>query len=336
MDNPFKQDGEMLPIASINSLYVDDIKAYDLFRPSLLQEALIEHKDALGWTELPHPTAMLAQFNDLLQHELDSVQRQARTIARTFGDRLAMVLGTLFAPSEQSVLNRTNWTPEHWAYWKSIRHLYLVGGMTAPRLTKIFYQSIQSEFVKRDIREVTVTFVEGSQNMGTRGLATLVEDGEHLLFDFGQTAIKRAHHIKEEGRTVIDVTLPTKPARHLFYKSPDESEVIRTAHQLDDYIVDVINDTANDVSFAGNTIHMAIANYVRQGRIYSARGGYGKLAYVADNYQQHLSHRLSESTQRSIQVVLHHDTSAMGLLYREEPHTAVLSLGTAFGVTFID
>jgi hypothetical protein len=45
---------------------------------------------------------------------------------------------------------------------------------------------------------------------------------------------------------------------------------------------------------------------------------------------------LSESTQRSIQVVLHHDTSAMGLLYREEPHTAVLSLGTAFGVTFID
>lgn len=334
MDNPFKHQGEMLPIASINSLYVDDTKAYDLFRPSLMLEELLHHKDALGLTEIPHQADLLPLFNGLLQHELDSVRREAEAIATRFGDRLAMVLGTLFAPSKQSMVNRSNWNAEHWEYWKHVRHVYLVGGMTAPRLTKIFYRSIQREFARRDITNVTVSFVEGSQNMGTRGLATLVADGEHLLFDFGQTAIKRAHHVKDGGHPIIDATLSTLPANHLFYKSPEEAEVIRTAHQLDDYITEVIKDTAREVSFSGNVIHMAIANYVRQGRIYAARGGYGKLAFVATNYQEHLAKRLSLLFGRPIQIHLHHDTSAMGLLFRGEPHTAVLSLGTAFGVAF--
>jgi hypothetical protein len=333
MKNPFKLDGEMLPVASINSVYVDDVKANDMFRPTLMLEDIIKHKDALGISNVTEQNSLLSLFNQLLVHELDSIRNQAYELANNYGDRLAKVLSTLFNPSEKSKKNRTNWTSIHWDYWKTIQHIYLVGGLTSPILTKIFLERIQQEFKKQKIEDVTITFVHGSQNMGTRGLSTLVKDGEYLLFDFGQTNIKRAHHIKQDGNLILDVTLEPLQSKYLFYKTTDDNEVKKTASLLDDYLVDTIEQTAKEVHFTGTNIFIAIANYVSKGTIYSARGGYGKLAFIADNYQTHLQTRLSKRCKREINVSLFHDTSAMALLY-DSPNTAVISLGTAFGVAF--
>ncbi|MBN2604701.1 MAG: hypothetical protein JXR62_02610, partial [Bacilli bacterium] len=89
-----------------------------------------------------------------------------------------------------------------------------------------------------------------------------------------------------------------------------------------------------EVNFKGKTILISIANYVNNGMIYSARGGYGKLAYLNDHYQRHLEHRLSSMIGHSVTVQLFHDTSAMALNFKDEKCTAVISLGTAFGVAF--
>lgn len=333
MNNPFKLDGEMLPIASINSVYVDDVKAYDLFRPTLIMEDIKNEIDALGLIAISEDSSLLTLFNQLLFHEFDSIKSKAYEIAVKYGDRLAKVLSTLFNPSPTSISNRVNWTHTHWEFWKTIRHVYLVGGLTSPTLTKIFLKRIQHTFKEQQIQDVSVTFVHGSQNIGTRGLATLIDDGEYLLFDFGQTNIKRAHHIKEHGITVLDVTLEPLSSNYLFYKSSSNEEIIQTAKQLDDFIVDTIEQTAIEANFTGQHIYMSIANYVSKGTIYSARGGYGKLAYVADVYQEHLETRLQQRCKKRITVSLFHDTSAMGLLYNK-PDTAVISLGTAFGVAF--
>lgn len=333
MKNPFKLDGEMLPVASINSVYVDDTKAYDLFRPTLIMEDIIKHKDELGITNVAEQKSLLSIFNELLVHDLDSVRNKANELAKKYGNRLAKVLCTLYNPSEESIKNRSNWTPIHWEFWKTIQHVYLVGGLTSPILTKIFLDCIQAEFEAQQIDHVTVTFVHGSQNMGTRGLSTLVQDGDYLLFDFGQTNIKRGHHIKEAGNLVLDVTLEPLESKFLFYKTANDEEVKQTAHLLDDFLVDTIERTSKEVHFTGHSIYIALANYVSKGAIYSARGGYGKLAFIADNYQQHLQQRLTERCGRDIQVSLFHDTSAMALLY-DSFNTAVISLGTAFGVAF--
>lgn len=333
MNNPFKLDGEMLPIASINSVYVDDTKASDLFRPTLMMEDIIRHKDELGITNISEHKSLLALFNQLLIHEVDSVRTKAKELAEIYGNRLAKVLSTLFNPSELSKRNRTNWTSIHWEYWKTIQHIYLVGGLTSPILTKIFLEQIHQEFDLNQINNVTVTFVHGSQNMGTRGLSTLVENGEYLLFDFGQTNIKRAHHIKHDGKLQLDAILDPLESKYLFYKSVSEEEIRETACLLDDYIVNTIVQTAKEVDFTGLHINLAIANYVSKGTIYSARGGYGKLAFIADNYQEHLQERLRKHYHKDITVSLFHDTSAMALLY-DLPNTAVISLGTAFGVAF--
>ena len=90
----------------------------------------------------------------------------------------------------------------------------------------------------------------------------------------------------------------------------------------------------NEVAYNGDTIYMSIANYISKGVIYGARGGYGKLSLIAANYQEHLQYKLSKILQRDVTVYLFHDTSAMAFLFKDEPHTAVISLGTAFGVAF--
>ena len=336
MSNPFKHNGEMLPVASINSVYVDDTKAYDLFRPTLIMEELLRHKDQLGITSMDQKSSLLALFQELLSDESLSIRQTARTIAESFGHRLARVLSTLFAPSELSKRNRVNWTEEHWAYWSTIRQVYLVGGLTSPLLTKIFYHAIEQEFLARGIKNVKIVFVTDSQNMGTSGMGSLAPNEEILLFDFGQTNIKRAYLVKEKGDSVIDQTLEPLLSKHLFYKTATQEELRDTANLLDDYMVSIIEHTATEVDFKGSVICVSVANYVSQGRIYEARGGYGKLAYIADNYQLHLEQRLTQLFGRPITIQLHHDTSAMALLYQNQPHTAVLSLGTAFGVAFTD
>lgn len=334
MNNPFMKAGEMLPVASINSVYIDDTKAYDLFRPALILQELIQLITKYGLHELHNTTSVLMLFDQLLHHESPMIQSEAISLANKFGDRLASVLTTLLNPSNTSIANRDNWTDIHWSYWQTIRQIYLVGGLTSPLLTQHFYQSIIKAFKTQSIDKVTITFIEGSQNMGTRGLASIIHDGDYLLFDFGQTSIKRARALKQQGKTVIESYLEPIEAKYLFYKNTDQVVLIDTAHELDNYIINVIQKTISETGFTGDNIYMSIANYVSNGKIYSARGGYGKLAYVADNYQQHIERKLSKQCNHKYSVRLFHDTSAMALLYRDHPNTAVISLGTAFGVAF--
>jgi len=93
-------------------------------------------------------------------------------------------------------------------------------------------------------------------------------------------------------------------------------------------------NTFRQVAFTGEKIYMSIANYVYHGKIYSSRGGYGKLSYIASNYEEYLSKKLSEIAEKDIKLSLFHDTSAMALMFKNEKNTAVISLGTAFGIAF--
>ncbi len=334
MKNPFKKDGYMLPIASVNSVYIDNTLASNLFRPSLLIEEIVKNKDELGIPIDIARNRILFAFNDLLNSDLESVKNKAWSIAQDFGKRLAKVLTTLFNPSKQSIINRTDWTKEHWDYWKSIQNIYLVGGLTSPILTTIFYDCIETSFLKNDLSHITVTFIEGSANLGTHGLASLVNNGDYLLFDFGQTNIKRARHYKRKNKVLIDTILTSIPSDYLFYKHKNDEELLHISNCLDNYIVDVIAKTYKQTGFKGEDIFISIANYVYEGKIYQARGGYGKLALIADNYQNHLIRKVSKRLNKDVNIKLFHDTTAMSLLFKDEPHTAVISLGTAFGIAF--
>ena len=333
MDNPFIKDGNLMPIASINSVFVDDDLAYDLFRPVLMEEYIIKHKDEL-YISPTSQTTVLQQFDEMLSSEIESVRELAHSIANEFGTRLARILSTLFNPSKRSIKNRKDWTQKHWDYWKTIKHLYLLGGVITPHLMRIYYECIEREFQAQKINDVNISLLQLSQNMCVTGLAKLVNDKEALLFDFGQTNVKRMFIVKRAKETLIQSILPALETKHLMHKGATKEEMNHLAHILDEYIHEVIVKTAEEVGFKGNTLKIAIANYVQNGMIYPYRGGYGKLHLVSPNYANYLQEKLSKRMGRNIELLLYHDTSAMGLHFAGQPNTAVISVGTAFGVAF--
>lgn len=334
--NPFKKNNQILPVASINSVYVENTKANDLFSPSKIVQTIKENSQKLNINDSVSDVEIFKQFNQRLISENATIQKKANEIATLYGKRLADIICTLKKPSEQSKKMRTNWTENHWEYWKNISSITFVGGLTSAILTNKFLEIINAQLNQKNISDLKVSFIEGSANLGTYGLSTLVENGEYLLFDFGQTYIKRAHHIKENKQVKINTNLESIPSDYLFYKFRDDQELLIIAKSLHNFILETIIDTMNEVCFEGSNILISIANYVRDGVINQSRGGYGKLALLSPNYQLLLQEDLSQRMQKKVQVSLYHDTTAMSLGLQEDRKGAIISLGTAFGVAFIE
>ncbi len=332
--NPFKENGQMLPIASINSVYVEDILASNLFRPEVIIHEIKKNRDFLGFSSDINDEDILISFNSALNSKVITIKDKANEIAVSFGDKLADVIITLMDPSALSILNRPLWNSNHWSFWKGVKHIYFVGGLISPILTNIFYNQIVKRLHQNNITDLQISFIEGSVNLGTKGLSSLTNDGEYLLFDFGQTNIKRRHIFKKDSEIVIDSVLPSVKSKYLFYKQKSEKELLNLANKLDDFIINTIIDSMNIVNYKGNDIIVGIANYVYNGNIYQNRGGYGKLAYIKGNYEKHISDRISILLNKKITIRLYHDTSAMALNFNNTSRTAVISLGTAFGIAF--
>ncbi len=333
MNNPFIKDGYILPIASINSLYVNNKTAYDLFRPALIEEHILKYKDKLNIS----PTSslsLLQQLDERVTSEIESISSTAREIAIYFGKNLAKILSTLYKPSVLSQKNRSDWTKKHWLYWKTINHIYILGGTITPQLMRIYYEEIEKEFKRKIINNVNVSLLHLSQNMGVTGLAKLVVNNEAILFDFGQTRVKRMFIVKKNNEIKLESILESLDTKHLMYKGATAEEMYSLAKTLDEYIISVITKTAEEVAFRGNTIKIAIANYIQNGMIYPHRGGYAKLHLISPNYEKYLTNKLTKIMKRTIDLKLYHDTSAMALHYRNESNAAVISVGTAFGVAF--
>lgn len=329
------KDGYMLPVASINSVYIDDAMVRDLFRLDLILQDCIDNKDLLEIENVYYHKDVFDGFQSALMSDNEEVKSIALSIGHKYGARLSQIIKTLKRPSELSKKNRNNWTEEHWNYWKTIKKVIFVGGVSIPGLIKIFLEDIK-EMLREEKIDLEISFIEGSINLGTEALSKKVVDSEALLFDFGQTNIKRRHHLKDGEDVVFDMILPCMHSKYLFYKKQSDEELMKTAKKLDQYIQSVILKTIEETMFEGDKILLAIANYIYQGRIYPSRGGYAKLGLLGENYEVYLTECLSRKIGYHLDVTLIHDTTAVSYFFEEEVNTAVISIGTAFGVSFVE
>ena len=122
--NPFKKNNEIIPKASINSVFIDDILASNLFRPTILIEEIKKNAELLDISKSTKNNQILLKFNDRLNSENAEINRLANELAISFGDKLARVILTLKKPSDLSVLNRRNWDKDHWDFWSSFHSLF--------------------------------------------------------------------------------------------------------------------------------------------------------------------------------------------------------------------
>lgn len=330
--NPFKKDGYMLPIASINSVYIDDTLASDLFSPKLLIDEIDKKRVMLGMSRDVEKHELLLDFNQLLADE----NTIAETIAYKYANNLSKVLLTLKKPSSLSKINREDWTNEHWDYWKRISKIYLVGGLTSVELNKIFMTVFEEKFNEESLTNFSVEIIPNSSNYGTLGLLKKNKNKEVLLFDFGQSFIKRAYTYLDKKEVKIDKSLPALVSKFIEHKGYSNCDLRASAKTLHDYIVSSIISTIKTAKFTGSLIEISIANYIMNGKIYDSRGGYAKLTYLADNYEEFLKKSVSKKLNMDVELNLYHDTTSMSFMFDKNSNEAVISLGTGFGVSFLD
>lgn len=309
----------------------------ELFGAGIITDEIERNAAALG-IELSECTR--TDLPKVLDEKLDEGNEVALSIARKFGNRLGMFLLLLKTGLPENRAARADWTEEHWAYWANVDTIYLVGGIASGRLCDHMLLVVRELFNLANVPMYRIVRNANSSEVGARGCLTQIADADdvQLLFDFGQTMMKRMIAVRPSATADYELRkLPSIKSINMGCHVEDETEKRRQAEELHRYIVESILETyeeARQYGSIGWEIIISIASYVMDGKIYDARSGYAKLCTLSDNYAGYLAASLELRLDRSIMVKLVHDGTAAALYYKGAENAVCITAGTAFGVGF--
>lgn len=352
MNNPFIENGFLCLNVSINKLFIakmptnkvqQDLEgktALDIFSTQLLIDEIKRNSAALELDLTNIQEKTLPQYLDnLLKSQNITVKETAENIVKKFGERLGVILLTLMTGNKENRLKRSDWNDSNWDYWKTIKNVILVGGLASSTVGEKLKYYAQKVFRDSGKECYNIILSKDSSNVAIKGCSTYIEtpenNKEYLIFDFGQTFIKRSI-IKINNNEVESInTLDKVLSNNVDWDNSDIEKEKSEATKLNSHIVDVIIDTINkvDPTNIGNTIIISIANYVRNGLL-ANRGGYGKLRLLSDNYEEYLSSEVYKKINKKFTIKLIHDGTAMAAAFSNYSDSVCISLGTAFGVGF--
>lgn len=335
----------------------------ELFGAGIIIDEIERNADALG-IDLSEFKRM--DLPKVLDDKIDDGNEEALRIARKYGNRLGMFLLVLKTGLPENRVARDDWEDIHWEYWAKIDTIFLSGGLACGRMGEYMLMVVKELFEKADEPMYKIVRNTNSSEMGAKGCLTQLEDDNdvHILFDFGQTKIKRliavrrycdySHNVQhsinedkaveEEGFTGDSfdkeyelIKLPSRKSINMALYVEDDEERRRQAEELHEYIVESIVETYKEALKYGPIrweIVISIASYVMEGKIHDARSGYAKLCMLSKNYAGYLAADLEERLQRGIRIKLVHDGTAAALYYKGAKNAVCITAGTAFGVGF--
>ena len=307
----------------------------ELFGAGIIMDEIEKNAIALG---IDLSKCSKTDLPKILDEKIDEGNEEALRIARKFGNRLGMFLLLLKTGLPENRAVREDWNDEHWAYWANVETIYLVGGIANGRMCEYMLDVVKELFEKANVPMYNIVRNTNSSEIGAKGcLAQIEQAGEvQLLFDFGQTMMKRLIAVRDEDEYTL-IKLPSKKSINMDWYIEDELERRRQAEELHQYIVESILETYNEALQYGSIgweIVISIASYVKDGEIYDARSGYAKLCTLSDNYAGYLAASLELKLDRSVMVKLVHDGTAAALYYKGTKNAVCITAGTAFGVGF--
>lgn len=352
--NPFLKEGVLSTNASINKLIIAKMpgctvaqplagkSAQEIFSTDLLIQEIKNNAKQLQIDISALEEKYLPLYLENCLESADSnVRAAAHSIMKLFGERLAVILLCLKEGSPENRSARSDWTTEEWDYWHSLQHIILVGGLASPPLGEQLKYYVERVFLSSGKSPYTIILGKDSTYAGLRGCTTYLEDipptQVNLIFDYGQSFIKRSYAIMD-GKKVRDIVILGKTlSRHVEWDIQDADFEKKEALELNRYFLETITRTVHEVEDRGLEIHphiiLSIANYVKNG-IIANRGGYGKLRLIAPDYAQYLSKQLKECLGKDYYFTMLHDGTAMAAGYADYDNSVCISLGTAFGVGF--
>lgn len=321
----------------------------ELFGAGIIIDEIENCADGLGINLSDFKRMDLPKVIDV---KIDEGNIEALRIARKYGNRLGMFLLVLKTGLHENRLARDDWDDEHWEYWANVGTIYLAGGLAGGRMGEYMLMVVREMFEMANVPMYNIVRNTNSSEIGAKGCLTVLEDDNdvHILFDFGQTKIKRLIAVRRYyscdetncGEDSFDreyelVKLPSIKSINMDWYVEDEEERRRQAEELHSYIVDNIVDTYYEALKYGDIrweIVISIASYVKDGKIHDARSGYAKLCMLSPNYAGYLAKALEERLCRGIIVKLVHDGTAAALYYKGASNSVCITAGTALGVGF--
>ena len=309
----------------------------ELFGAGLITDEIERNTVALG---IELSKCQRTDLPKILDKKLDEENEEALRIARKYGNRLGMFLLLLKTGMPENRAARVDWNEEHWDYWANVETIFLVGGIANGRMCDHMLMVVRDLFKKANVPMYNIVRNIESSEIGAKGCLTQIEDDDdvQLLFDFGQTMMKRMIAVRpSDEEEYMLIKLPSKKSIHMGCYIEDESEKRQQAEELHHYIVESILETYQEALQYGSIgweIVISIASYVMDGKIYDARSGYAKLCTLSDNYAGYLAASLELKLDRSIMVKLVHDGTAAALYYKGAKNAVCITAGTAFGVGF--
>ncbi len=329
-----------LPVRGIEP-EIEGCMAGDIFSTKVINDYI---KDNAKYLKIDVTNANSKELSKVVSLYLESNNKElnskANEIVKKFGHRLGLILLTLKTGLKENREARRNWTDEHWKYWAQLENVILVGGLANGIFGEKLKEYALEVFKMANVKPYNILLFSNSSHIGIMGCATQIKqkDGRFLVFDFGQTNVKRGVVEKKNGHVVSEKRLDNIPSLHMQIIFDDPKEEESESHLLDRFIVKTITDTYKEVDKKGshlkNEIIMGIANYTVAGKLNAVRGGYCKMSGIADNYADYLSNKLSGILGENEKVTLIHDGTANALYFKQYKNSVCISMGTAFGVGF--
>lgn len=323
-----------LPIRGIED-EIEGKKVSEIFGAGILIEEIKEYAYELHIAVEDYKEVDLPK---VLGERLHQGNGFAERIAIKYGNRLGIILLVLKTGLKANREAREDWSDEHWEYWANIQNVILAGGLASGYFGEYVIDKACKVFARAGVKPYNIIRNENSSKLGALGCLSEVKGTEkvHLLFDFGQTKIKRVISIKDGNNTTL-IELDSRKSINMVWNIEDDEERIRQARELHEYLLDIITETYKEAIEYGDIgweISISIASYVIDGKINSIRGGYAKLCELGDNYAAVLASDLEKRFGRSILVRLIHDGTAAALYYKNYENAVCITMGTALGVGF--
>jgi len=314
--------------------------------PDLLERTAGELLSAAAVTELVRAavgtTGQVADEPDLLlafdrSFTNPATRPAALSVARTIGRRLSAVLLTLRrgAPSDRAA--RPDWNNDHWAFWSLVERIVIGGGLFAGALGEAAVAAA-NEFLATFACPIVVERSPYGDAVALVGLArhAPADATRMLLFDFGQTAIKRGLAIYRRGTLVAVRRLPSLPA-------PDSGADGETRQATRRRWVAMRQRIAADWRALlppderpQAAVGVALATHLHDGHPFvTDRGRYSRLGVLAPHLATFIRDELAAALGPFGGLALLHDGLAAASTCAGEPRTVVLTLGTAIGAGYV-
>ena len=347
MKNPFLQRPFPV-IPSMNQVRIMDLpglavpdrvkgkRGFDLLSSFALRQRIAADAELLQLD--PSDAHLLQKFDACLTAVSPHICATAHKIAEEYGRSLAYLLLTLKRGDAINQQARADWQPQHWAFWQQIEAVWLGGGLLSGALGQTAVSQARELIQQSGFPDFRLELAPNGRHLPLVGMARTAAPGTQtmLLFDFGQTAVKRAiAHYKNESLAELTL-LPNwpSPCESVFDASQNLDDIAQFAEALLDLVAASWHEAAASHAELSDTVAISLACYLLDGQPRREDVGcYGRLQHLTPNLHQFLTNALRKRL-GAVDVSLWHDGAAAALSQAGMANTAVITFGTAMGIGF--